>query len=395
MSASPEQAARVAAVKATRKLDEIIAEDGQQLGRANGRGIREGMCLCHPVKGKKPFWVNGESGSFGCLKGHGCGGDIFDYFEQFRDLSFRDALAELEEDSVPMDAQDLERLEQKRAVEREAREVRRRDQAEKERRQNYEKWRETVPAVPSPVADYLVARGITLTDACKSLRYAPDEPYWYVDGDKPKRVHTGPCMMAAITGADGRFMGLHRTWLDLDNAPSFKADLRGPDGEPLKAKKMRGSKKGGAIWLVNYNPHDPRPALLLAGEGIETTFSAHAAALAAGLGDAWQVLAAAMGDLGNMSGPTLGPSTKHPDGRGFIPSNEPDLREVAFVPPPHVQAGILLGDGDSEPLATRARLTAAQKRWAHHGCATLVAMAAEGLDFNDMWRAHMAGQEAA
>ncbi|MEL6785448.1 MAG: hypothetical protein AAFO61_13570, partial [Pseudomonadota bacterium] len=109
----------------------------------------------------------------------------------------------------------------------------------------------------------------------------------------------------------------------------------------------------------------------------------------------WQVLAAATGDLGNMSGPTLGSSTKHPSGRGFIPSDEPDLREVAFVPPPYVDAGVFLGDGDSEPLATRARLTAAQKRWAHHGCATVISMAGEGLDFNDMWRARLAALEAA
>ena len=53
---------------------------------------------------------------------------------------------------------------------------------------------------------------------------------------------------------------------------------------------------------------------------------------------------------------------------------------------------VLLGDGDSEPFATRLALQRAAARLgaAYPWLRVSLAMAADGLDFNDMWRAREA-----
>ncbi|HSV00842.1 MAG TPA: hypothetical protein VLI91_12115 [Roseiarcus sp.] len=95
----------------------------------------------------------------------------------------------------------------------------------------------------------------------------------------------------------------------------------------------------------------------------------------------------AAGDLGNISGTGLGPSDPHPDKPGrWIPSNDPDPEAPGLMPPEWVDTVVLLGDGDSDPLVTRARLECARRRYAAAGFKTVIARAPDGADFNDLAR---------
>src|ERR1700677_3121868 len=82
------------ALKASNPIESLIEARGK-LGRPNGRGIRSGMCLCEPMRGKTPFWVDINRQTFGCLRGGGCGGDLFDFLEQFEGLDFASAIKRL------------------------------------------------------------------------------------------------------------------------------------------------------------------------------------------------------------------------------------------------------------------------------------------------------------
>ena len=199
-------------------------------------------------------------------------------------------------------------------------------------------------------------------------------------------------MVAAIVGPDRRFMGAHRTWLDprlasgeLPEGASGKAVITSPDGDALPAKKMRGLKRGGAIRL--NDPHyDCRRIVLLVGEGIETTATALQACRRHGAEGCCYVGWAA-GDLGNISGGALGPSTPHPGRPGlWIPSDEPNPDAPGLMPPEWADLVVLLGDGDSDSLVTRARLECGRRRYEAAGFRTVIAMAPDGADFNDLAR---------
>jgi hypothetical protein len=158
-----------------------------------------------------------------------------------------------------------------------------------------------------------------------------------------------------------------------------KAKFTAPDGEPLPAKKIRGLCMGGAIRLT-----EPAPVLVI-GEGIETTLTVLQALRERGRnpGDyaAWCAVS-----LGNIAGGHLGPSERHPDGAGWVPSGIPDPDRPALMPPDWAGRVILLGDGDSEPLATRAQLECARGRWEKAGVPTEIRFAPQGCDFNDLVR---------
>ncbi len=122
------------------------------------------------------------------------------------------------------------------------------------------------------------------------------------------------------------------------------------------------------------------------GEGIETTATALQACQRHGAADDCYV-GWATGDLGNISGGGLGPSEPRPEKTGrWIPSNEPDPAAPGLMPPPWAELVVLLGDGDSDPRVTRARLECARRRYQAAGFKTVVPMAPDGLDFNDLAR---------
>jgi hypothetical protein len=323
---------------------------------------------------------------------------------------------------------------------------------ERERRRAWEIWQAGGPVAGSAVEAYLMARGIDLALAVRAnraarggglpLRCHPALPYWAPreDGTRGwRRIHQGPAMLAAITDGEGRFQGVHITWVDPDR-PGRKAAIPHPQtGEILPAKKMRGSKARGAIRLIGpaappaRSGHPPAdddtgPSRLVIGEGIETVLSVFlaergSAAKAdirppgapsltpgaqgrdcgpaegrprgaasqsdAGVSAYWSGL-----DLGHIGGRAAA-SIDHPTltrtdakGRVFrrrVPGPWPDPQPERDLPVPDgVTEILLLGDGDSDRFATEMHLRRAAARWAAPGRRIRIAWAEEGADFNDM-----------
>ncbi len=244
----------LAAINTAHPVEDLI-EARVKLGRPNARGIRAGQCLCQPVRGKSPLWVNRNNPTFGCLRGGGCGGDVFGYLKQFEGLDFASAIERLGGQAVaakPRAIDPQEEREHKR-LEREKR--------EKERGQAFAIWARARPTPGTPVDAYFLHRGLAPL-ATRAIRFARTEPYFSHHGpdDAPTVLWTGPAMVAAIVGPDRHFLGVHRTWLDprlasgeLPEGASGKTEIIGPDGDVLPSKKMRGNKRGGAIRL-----NDPR-----------------------------------------------------------------------------------------------------------------------------------------
>ncbi len=386
MSSAPRlSVSELADLKAAHPVDALI-EQRARLGRPNARGVRSGMCLCEPVRGKAPLWANTVSQTWGCLRG-GCGGDIFDFLATFDGLSFSAALERLGRNAAVQPRPPDPRAEQ-------ARKRRERDELERERSKAWEIWRRARPAAGTLVDAYFRHRGLEPLPS-RSIRFSADEPYYAPAGPDTGQstiIWSGPCLVAAIVGPDRRFMGAHSTWLDprlatgdLPKDASGKAVILGPDGDPLPSKKMRGAKRGGAIRL-NDPRYDCQRIILLIGEGIETTVTGLQACQRHGVaGDRYVAWAA--GDLGNLSGGGLGPSEPHPDRPGrWVPSSDPDPDAPGLMPPEWADLVVLLGDGDSDPLATSARLECARRRYEAGGFKTVIAMAPDGADFNDIAR---------
>jgi hypothetical protein len=184
----------------------------------------------------------------------------------------------------------------------------------------------------------------------------------------------------------GHFLGLHATWVD-PAAPKGKAEIFDPDtGEQLPSKKVRGSKKGGAIVLRERIRSSPDAAV---GEGVESALSWLALNTFAGS------LYSAV-DLGNLAGraartiahPTL--KLRRRDGREVaarVPGPDPhpdDDPQKLFAPHPGVERLTLLGDGDSDPIVTQAAMLRARTRLERTGLDCPIAWPPAGHDFNSI-----------
>ena len=241
----------IAMIKAANPLEYVIGKQ-VKLGRPNAQGIVAGACLCSPVKGKSPLWVNTCKGTFGCHKPNGCGGDLFSYLERFEGLDFTSAVRALGGAEVERDEVALAETRAKREVTKAERLACEAELLECQRSLAFKIWQRTKPAAGTLVDDYFRHRGLEpiITSA---LRFSAIEPF-YIVPDAPNArfeiVHRGPCMVAAIQGPDGKFCGVHRTWLDpqllTDNG---RAAIVLPDGTLANARKTRGLKKRGAIRL--------------------------------------------------------------------------------------------------------------------------------------------------
>lgn len=264
---------------------------------------------------------------------------------------------------------------------------------EDERRRLYAIWRSAANALRNtPVEAYLARRGIAMVPANAALRFLPLADYYYGTEPDPRRpgktrpkiIHRGPAMLAAITGADGRFRGLHFTFLH-EGARGWDKFSPGLDdkGEALPAKKVRGSQLGGRIVLL-LPQHVER---VIAGEGNETTLSAWYAAAATGRLRVTDAYLAGI-SLGNLAGKALDKARIPGEGRTrFVPGPTPDLDSPAMPLPEGTRDVVLLGDGDSEPTFTQNAMIRAAAR-ARALTPTLetarIAWADEGGDFNDM-----------
>lgn len=271
---------------------------------------------------------------------------------------------------------------------------------EAERRRLYEFLKTARPFAGTPVQAYLTARGLRAPPGAR-LYYHPATPLF---GDKPDAdgnpvlIHTGPAMLAPMLRADGKFCALHYTYLDpaLADMPSpansrvAKGKLFAFDptiGEHAPAKKIRGSKQGGAIPLGGLQ--HTAPLRLIAGEGIETVLAVYTAQYIADGSEPCGTLYRAAADLGNLAGKAV-ESVAHPEWKDKggrprrVPGAEPDMNSPAMPVPACVNELILLGDGDSDPFLTRLALARANARHARPGLIIRTAMADAGCDFNDM-----------
>ncbi len=233
-------------------------------------------------------------------------------------------------------------------------------------------WRQGLPSDGTPVTAYLARRGIVLTAVPRCLRFHPALPFTVRDAESKgwREIHRGPAMLAAVQQPNGQALAVHRTWLDLEQ-PKGKASIIDPaTGASEQAKKVLGSKKGGAIRLTG----DLKSETLVMGEGIETTLSAMVAGVYA------TAMFWAGVDLGNMAGQMArGPGLKH--------SGVPDLSdEQAFVPPPWVLRLIFVQDGDSDQKDTRAKLESGLRRAMalRPGLQGQIVAAPNGFDLNDV-----------
>lgn len=238
-------------------------------------------------------------------------------------------------------------------------------------------FRQATPIEGTWAEDYLLARGIGLRQSqTADLGLVPNLPYWgYRDGDSEAVEELGAwhCMVAAIRDVDGRIIGVHRTYLDARNP----VKLAPPgDRKRNKAKKVFRKAHGGLIRL------GPIGAVLAIGEGIETTASWY------GLGFGPDDVTIAAGiSLVNMAGGAAG-TVEHPERRGrTIFNGEPDMERPGMIIPPGVRTLILLGDGDSDPDETKAKILTGARRFRAQGIETLICFAPAGQDWNDVMRA--------
>lgn len=334
---------------------------------------------CPACGGTDRFAVNLRTGLFLCRRCGLRGGDQVSLVREVLGMGFREALTWLMGDArADIDPAEAER---RRARARAAEEKRERD-AIRYRNAAISRgrkiWNATSGAASPELFRYLEARGLPLSLATRLapvLRYAPALPYVRKIGSELVTLHTGPAMVARIMGFSTDFLGAHCTWID-PHRPGKKAriTMRQEDnkkGEPWPAKLIQGATKGGAITLT----FDRKPVLVV-GEGIETTLTALAAEVIPEA-DYWAGIS-----LGNMSGIMR----RNPD-KPRTPSGWPDMSDrEAFVPPPWVKRLIFIQDGDSEPVATRAKLLSGLRRAMElrPGLECQIVHAGEGVDLNDL-----------
>ncbi|WP_051678668.1 CHC2 zinc finger domain-containing protein [Xanthobacter sp. 91] len=396
----------VAEARAVGVLDEL-GRRGVALKRAGSEMVGP----CPVCGGRDRFGVHVRKGIWHCRHA-GRGGDAIALVEYLDGADFLAACETLTGRPPPRGEgtratpEELAAREEERRAKAAEREAENNRYREVERRKIYGMWGASMPIAGTPAADYLGGRGIP-DPRSRALRFKADLAFCHgeeedTDGRKYARVlHRGPVMLAAITGPDGHFRGLHMTWIDLSRRKG-KAEIVDPDtGEVLPAKKMRGSKLGGAIVLVPAWSGMART--VYAGEGIETLLSVWAALVAAGvdLRDTAFICAA---DLGNLAGRAMEsivhPTDKVADKRGHmrrvhVPGPVPDFDSPAMLIPPECTELVLLADGDSEPFFTRMAMERATARHAAPGRTVRIAWAPPGQDFNDVLMEALAPEQPA
>lgn len=348
----------------------------------NGREYK-GLCPFHSEK-TPSFTVVPSKGFYHCF-GCGANGDALSWMQEARGLEFMaavEALADMVGLDVPGRRRDPSRpVSQGRPLAPVVAAIRPEDEVAREertRRALYATWRQGVPVPGTPAEVYLTGRGIapTVVARLQAIRFA-EVDYWHRASDSQRGEVLGrwPCMIAAITGPDGRFCGLHQTYLA--DGGRGKRLIVAPDGEVLPTKKVRGTAGGGAIRLTPL----PEECTDLGGaEGIET-----AASVIQGLGDGAPPIWA-LYSLGNLGGGGTGRGGRHPKRPGqWLPSVAPDPNRPGFVPPSSVQRFTWWADGDGkDPASADCLIKRGAVRYQQRGIAFRLAKAPPGRDWNDV-----------
>jgi hypothetical protein len=352
-------------LRESNRVSDVLARFGVRLRRAG----REWVGFSIFNKERSPsFTVNDEKGFFHDFSS-GTHGDVFDVVMHFKGCTFPEAVEFLGGAQKVTD-EDRKRIVAKRKQWDEEEARARESQAARVARA-FEAAR---PITGTHAAAYLEARRLTVDPTWTfDLRFAARLQYRGfkdTEADETEPLGEYPAMVAAIRDAKGRIIGLHRTYLD----PERPTKLKPPgDATRNRAKKIMGEQSGGMILLSAVQ------ARMAIGEGIETT-------------RAWMMLDRTSGEIGAAVAVSLGnlaggaESTEpHPrDPTRRVPNGVPDLERPGIVLPPEVEEAILLGDGDSEAVMTRARLLVAARRFRKQGRDVFVDMAPAGKDFGDI-----------
>lgn len=347
-----------------------ILEIAERLGILSGlrRSGHDWSGPCPACGGTDRFSITERKNLFHCR--HCVSGGVIDLVMLVLGCDFRAALDWIDGGEVTLSPAEEAARRKKLAEDKRKREA----VAEKKRQEAIaaalDIWKQGEPAEDTLVRAYLERRGFSRTllpELPRCLRFHPALPYMVAEAGKGWReVFRGPAMLAWIAG--GGAQAVHRTWLDLDQ-PNGKAVIR-EGGRDWPAKKVLGSKKGGAIRLHSA----VGASVLVMGEGIETTLTARVA------GDpGWAYWAGV--DLGNMGGRSLG--------RSATDRALPDLGDDdAFLPPAQITRLIYVMDGDSDPAVTRATLERGLRRAMARrpGLTAAICEAPSGRDLNDVLR---------
>jgi hypothetical protein len=210
------------------------------------------------------------------------------------------------------------------------------------------------------------------------LLFVKDLPYWGFPNEDVKVMKwlaELPAMVAVIRDVAGEVIGLHRTFLNVQEPTKFR-----PPCERENAKKVLGEQKGG---LIRLGPIGER---LVIGEGIEKCLGYYQL-----LPDGCDDLTIACGiNLNNIMGGRAG-TAQHPTrvdpktGKPTpIPNGVPDMSKPGMILPKNVREMILLQDSTSEPVATRAAIATAVQRHINDGLKVSVVVAPPGLDFDQV-----------
>ena len=362
---------------------------------------------CPGCGGVDRFAVNLTKNVWNC-RASGASGDAIALVQHIEGCDFKTAVEIVTGRPAPRHEgeSEAERLARHERLAREAEARRIEDEAkakaqsefrEAERKRMFGVWQSAVPAKGTLVEDYLTLRGLFLP-ASGWLKFIANYALW----DRPGGtvVHRGPAMLAQIQGPDGRFAGLHCTWLDMGQ-PKGKALIADADGQMVAAKKVRGSQKGGSILLAkHWSGPLTGPRVLFLGEGIETVLAVWCELTE--LRSKWLEASEfrASVNLGNIGRRAVAnvphPTETYEDAKGkvrrrLIPNDEPKPDDDWPLIPiaDSVETLILLGDGDSEPVRTRNAMLRGAKSYAalRPDLDIRLAMAGEGVDFNDLRRA--------
>lgn len=408
----------------TRARDVSIAEAAPRLGLAlKGSGAEQAM-PCPQCGGKDRFALNTAKNKWNCRGGSTGGNDAIGMAAHILGLDvgrrpeFLEACGAVLGKAVPDEAEPVS--EERRAEIRAEAEVRAeqaaRDAAARESEANDFRDRELARCRGIyQAADlgsrllgmrYLHARsGLPIeagAHACRAIRLEPKLSYWHGKDERgyARDIWCGPALVLPFVDGGGELIGIHQTWIDLDNGPKYRpalyglsktgagagredragpptahwpspADLKAGFYEPLATKKMRGSKKGGLLPLAG----DMSATRWVVGEGVENVIAWFGAELNEDQDLALSTFYAAAGDIGNLAGPSARtgrfahPTEPKINAKGaarpvMMPSPEPDPERLAegFPLGAHVRELLFLGDGDSEPVWTAAHMARAEAR---------------------------------
>lgn len=357
---------------------------------------------CPACGGTDRFAIHTGKNAFNCRRCGIAGGGVIELVMKTENVGFVKACELITGRTVadPISAEEMARIAmaaEQRDRERAAEEDKRRLRAISEGLAIFNRSAEPAPIGAGGVADYLQLRGLPASIKFNKvgLREIPKLDYVVEvqDGERKrwKTIHSGPAMIAAVVLPNNTFGAVHQTWIDVSQTKG-KAVLRHPSRidpktgelELLASKKVRGSKRGGAIRL--YTPKTVHRIVM--GEGIETTLTAMAHNFEPGTAY-WAGV-----DLGNMAGKAFRDIDNHRH------EERPDLDDLdCFLPPDWCDELVYLCDSDEPETRTvdkvsrglrralelreRARETRPELPYLH---CELVPPIGDGKDLNDLVR---------